>query len=159
MQRAFTKCQTTRKSQHSFKNKEKNYDTYKEIYLCSFFYFYIISNLQKYFENNTNNSYFVYILPVSSVICSLHVHAHTLFSEPFVNKFQTLCSFTKHFSVYFFKNKDISFHSHSTTIKTRTFNIDIFLLLIPKVILFPCCHKCSPTQLSFFANYIFHILV
>ena len=59
----------------------------------------------------------------------------------------------------FFKNKDISFHSHSTTIKTRTFNIDILLLSIPKVILFPCCHKHSPIQLSFFANYIFHILV
>ena len=132
---------------------------HKRKYICVVFYFDIISNLQKYFKNTTKNSCFVYILPISSVICSLYIHAHTLFSEPFLNKFQTLCSFTKHFSVYFFKNKDISFHSHSTTIKTRTFNIDILLLSIPKVILFPCCHKRSPIQLSFFANCIFHILV
>ena len=80
------------------------------LYLCSF-YFDIISNLQKYFKNNTKNSYFVYILPIFSVICSLHVHARILFSEPFVNKFQTLCSFTpKHFSVYFFKSYFIHFY-------------------------------------------------
>ena len=99
-------------------------------------YFDIISNLQKSFKKNTKNSYFVYILPISSVVCSLHVRAQILFSEPFVNKFQTLCSFTpKHFSVYIFKNKDISFHRHNTTIKTRTFNIDSLLLSIPKGIL------------------------